>query len=445
MNTSISQHFTPLSLLKFAFPSIIMMMFMSLYTIVDGIFVSRFIGSNALSSLNIVYPVASVVIAIGTMLATGGNAVISRYLGEGKTQLARECLSLFLAAGFLLSILAALLALLFPDFISRALGANDLLMADCRTYLTVLMAFAPACMLQTLFQSYLVTAGAPHLGLFLTMIAGVINAVMDYVLIVWFDLGIAGAALATGLGQMIPALAGLVFFLNKKHDLHLARFTMHTKELIQACCNGSSEMVTQLSNAVVTFLFNVILMRLAGPHGVAAITILLYGQFLFQAFYLGFAIGISPVVGYQYGAGNRKELKSIYRISFVFAAISSVVMTTAAVCLSTGLVTIFTKDPETYALAVTGFGIFAFSFLFSGFNITSSGFFTALSNGKVSAIISFCRTLLFTVSSLLVLPRFFGVNGAWMAVPVAEFVTLLLSVWMHRKYFFAEGKQNYFL
>ena len=172
MSTSISQHFSPWSLLKFTFPSIIMMMFMSLYTIVDGIFISRFIGSNALSSLNIVYPVASIVIAIGTMLATGGNAVISRYLGEEKIQLAKECLSLFTLTGFLLSLLMSILSLLFPDFISRALGANDLLLADCRTYLSVLMGFAPACMLQTLFQSYLVTAGAPHLGLFLTMIAG---------------------------------------------------------------------------------------------------------------------------------------------------------------------------------------------------------------------------------------------------------------------------------
>ena len=445
MSTSISQHFSPWSLLKFAFPSIIMMMFMSLYTIVDGIFISRFIGSNALSSLNIVYPVASIVIAIGTMLATGGNAVISRYLGEGKKQLAKECLSLFTLVGFLLSLLATMISHLFPELISRALGANDLLLADCRTYLTVLMTFAPACMLQTLFQSYLVTAGAPHLGLFLTMIAGVINAGMDYILIVYCNLGIAGAALATELGQMIPALAGLIFFLNQKHALHLTRFTMHTKELIQACYNGSSEMVSQLANAIVTFLFNIILMRLAGPHGVAAITILLYGEFLFNAFYLGFSIGISPIVGYQYGAGNRKELKSIYRISFLFVGISSVFIASAAVFFSTGIVTIFTNDPETYALAVTGFGIFAFNFLFSGFNIASSGFFTALSNGKVSAIISFCRTLFFTVISLLVLPQFFGVNGAWMAVPVAEFVTLLLSVWMHRKYFFAEGAQNYFL
>ena len=436
MSTSISQHFSPWSLLKFTFPSIIMMMFMSLYTIVDGIFISRFIGSNALSSLNIVYPVDSIVIAIGTMLATGVNAVISRYLGEEKIQLAKECLSLFTLTGFLLSLLMSILSLLFPDFISRALGANDLLLADCRTYLSILMGFAPACMLQTLFQSYLVTAGAPHLGLFLTMIAGIINAGLDYVLIVSCDLGIAGAALATGLGQMVPALAGLVFFLNQKHALHLTRFTMHTKELIQACYNGSSEMVNQFSNAVITFLFNIILMRLAGPNGVAAITILLYGQFLFNAFYLGFSIGISPIVGYQYGAENRKELKSIYRISFRFVSLSSVIIAFAAVYLSTGIVTIFTDDPKTHALAVTGFGIFAYNFLFSGFNIASSGFFTALSDGKSSAIISFCRTLLFTVISLLVLPRFFGVNGAWLAIPVAEFVTLLLSIWMHRKYLY---------
>ncbi len=445
MSTSISQHFTPWSLLKFAFPSIIMMMFMSLYTIVDGIFVSRFIGSNALSSLNIVYPVESVSVALGTMLATGGNAVISRYLGENKKQLAKECLSMFTLVGLLLSALISLLVHLFPDWICRMLGANDLLMADCHSYLTVLLSFAPACMLQTLFQSYLVTAGAPHLGLFLTMIAGVINAVMDYVLIVHFQLGVAGAALATGLGQMIPALAGLLFFLNQKHQLHLVRFTRHTKELLQACYNGSSEMVSQLSNAIITFLFNIVLMRLAGAPGVAAITILLYGQFLFNAFYLGFAIGISPIIGFQYGAGNRKELKSIYRISFLFTGMSSVVLAAAAVFLSGSIVTVFTNDPQTRALAVTGFGIFAYNFLFSGFNITSSGFFTALSNGKVSAIISFCRTLLFTVISLLLLPQFLGINGAWFAVPVAELMTLLLSVWMHRKYFFAEGKQNYFL
>ena len=309
MTTSINQHFSPWSLLKFAFPSIIMMMFMSLYTIVDGIFVSRFVGSNALSSLNIAFPAASVVIAVGTMLATGGTAVISKYLGEGKKREARKCLSLFLLVGLLFSFFAALIAVLFPEPICRMLGANDLLLADSITYLKILLLFSPACMLQTLFQCFLVTAGAPHMGLILTILAGLVNAVMDYVLIVPCQLGIGGAAMATGLGQTIPAVIGLVFFLSPRHELHLTRFSFRVKELLQACYNDSSEMVTQFSNAVITLLFNIILMRLAGPNGVAAITILLYGQFLFQAFYLGFSIGISPVIGFQYSAENRKELK----------------------------------------------------------------------------------------------------------------------------------------
>ncbi len=445
MTTSINQHFSPWSLLKFAFPSIIMMMFMSLYTIVDGIFVSRFVGSNALSSLNIAFPAASVVIAVGTMLATGGTAVISKYLGEGKKREARECLSLFLLVGLLFSFFAALIAVLFPEPICRMLGANDLLLADSITYLKILLLFSPACMLQTLFQCFLVTAGAPHMGLILTILAGLVNAVMDYVLIVPCQLGIGGAAMATGLGQTIPAVIGLVFFLSPRHELHLTRFSFRVKELLQACYNGSSEMVTQFSNAVITLLFNIILMRLAGLNGVAAITILLYGQFLFQAFYLGFSIGISPVIGFQYGAENRKELKNIYHISFRFTAIVSAFMTAAAIFLSTGIVTIFTDDPKTYELAVTGFRLFAINFLFCGFNILSSGFFTALSNGRVSAIISFARTLVFTTISLLILPQFLGINGAWLAVPMAEFLTLLLSIGMHRKYFFREGRQNYFL
>ena len=443
MTTSINQHFSPWSLLKFAFPSIIMMMFMSLYTIVDGIFVSRFVGSNALSSLNIAFPAASVVIAVGTMLATGGTAVISKYLGEGKKREARECLSLFLLVGLLFSFFAALIAVLFPEPICRMLGANDLLLADSITYLKILLLFSPACMLQTLFQCFLVTAGAPHMGLILTILAGLVNAVMDYVLIVPCQLGIGGAAMATGLGQTIPAVIGLVFFLSPRHELHLTRFSFRVKELLQACYNGSSEMVTQFSNAVITLLFNIILMRLAGPNGVAAITILLYGQFLFNAFYLGFSIGISPVIGFQYGAGDRVKLRKIYRISFLFVAVSSFVIVVSAVFFSPAIVTIFTKDQGTWELASVGFRLFAINFLFSGMNITSSGFFTALSNGKVSALISFCRTLVFIVISLLILPQIFGINGAWIAIPVAEFLTLLITGWMHRVYFLMPGERNY--
>ena len=445
MRTSLNQQFTPWALLKFAFPSIIMMLFMSLYTIVDGIFISRFLGSNALSSLNIVFPVINVVIAIATMLGTGGNAIISKYLGEGRDRDARECLTQFTVIGLAISLLLLVLTQIFLTPLCRALGSTDVLLADCRAYLSVSLMFAPACMLQTLFQSYLVTAGMPALGLFLTIGAGILNAVLDYVLILVFPMGIAGAAIATGIGQSVPAVAGLFYFLLSRKGLYFTRFRLHPKELFMACYNGSSEMVTQLSNAVITFLVNLIMLELAGENGVAAITILLYGQFLFNGFYLGFSIGISPIVGFQYGAGNRKQLRSIYRTSFLFVLASSVALTAIAVISSTPLVSVFTRDPETFALADAGFRIFAFNFLFSGFNIASSGFFTALSNGRVSAIISFLRTLVFIVLSLLILPRFFRITGAWLAIPVAEFLTLVLALRLHRTYFVRPGEKNYLL
>ena len=422
-----------------------MMIFMSLYTIVDGIFISRFLGSNALSSLNIVFPVINVVIAIATMLGTGGNAIISKYLGEGRDRDARECLTQFTVIGLAISLLLLVLTQIFLTTLCRALGSTDVLLADCRAYLSVSLMFAPACMLQTLFQSYLVTAGMPALGLFLTIGAGVLNAVLDYVLILVFPMGIAGAAIATGIGQSVPAVAGLFYFLLSRKGLYFTRFRLHPKELFMACYNGSSEMVTQLSNAVITFLFNLIMLDLAGENGVAAITILLYGQFLFNGFYLGFSIGISPIVGFQYGAGNRKQLRSIYRTSFLFVLASSVVLTVIAIISSTPLVSVFTRDPKTFMLADAGFRIFAFNFLFSGFNIASSGFFTALSNGRVSAIISFLRTLVFIMLSLLTLPRFFGITGAWLAIPVAEFLTLLLALRLHRTYFIRPGEKNYLL
>lgn len=443
MSTSINQNFTTWRLLKFALPSIIMMVFMSLYTIIDGIFVSRYAGSNALSSLNVVYPVINIVIAVGTMIATGGNAIISQYLGQGKKKEARECLSQFVVIGLIISIISVIITFYFLTPICFLLGANETLLADCEMYLKITMAFAPACMLQVLFQSYLVTAERPNLGLLLTIIASVANAVLDYVFIAICHMGIGGAALATGIGQMLPAIAGLIFFFVSKKELHFSRFSLRPKEILDACYNGSSEMIGQLSNALITFLFNIILMRMIGSHGVAAITILLYGQFLFNAFNMGFSIGISPVIGFQYGAGNKEQLRKIYWVSMIFVAVSSVFITIVSVILSEPIVKVFTDDRKTFELAVSGFGIFALNFLFSGINIISSGFFTSLSNGKISAIISFSRTLVFIVLSLLTLPRIFGVNGVWIAVPVAECITLVLCIAMHRKYFWKMGEQNY--
>lgn len=445
MSMSLNQEFTPLKLLRFAAPSIIMMMFMSLYTIIDGMFVSRFVGSNALSATNIVYPVVNIMIAIATMLATGGNAIISKYLGEGKKKEAKERLTMFVVITLIVSVVIMLITLIFLDQICYLLGSTDELLPYCRNYLMILAFFAPACMLQSLFQSYLVTAERPTLGLVLIILAGVLNAVLDYVMIVHCHLGISGAALATGLGQSIPAIAGLIFFFTNKKGLCFTRFRVKVGDFFHACYNGSSEMVSQLAAAIITFLFNSVMMRLAGANGVAAITIILYGEFLFNSFHLGFAVGIAPIVGFQYGAQNKAQLKRIYKTTFIFVIASSVVITVVAAFLAKPIVSIFTKDPGTWKLASVGFQIFAINFLFSGVNIASSGFFTALSNGKVSALISFCRTLLFTVLFLLVFPHVLGLNGAWIAIPSSELCTLVLSVCMHVKYFIKKSEKNYIL
>ena len=419
MSMSLNQEFTPLKLLRFAAPSIIMMMFMSLYTIIDGMFVSRFVGSNALSATNIVYPVVNIMIAIATMMATGGNAIISKYLGEGKKEKAKERLTMFVVITLIVSGIIMLVTLSFLNRICYMLGATDELLMYCRNYLMILVIFTPACMLQSLFQSYLVTAERPTLGLILIILAGVLNAVLDYVLIVHCHLGIRGAALATGIGQSIPAIAGLIFFFANKKGLCFTRFQVNVRDFWHACYNGSSEMVSQLAAAIITFLFN--------------------------SFHLGFAVGIAPIVGFQYGAQNKAQLKRIYKTTFIFVVVSSVVITVVAALLAKPIVSIFTKDPGTWKLASVGFQIFAINFLFSGVNIASSGFFTALSNGKVSALISFCRTLLFTVIFLLVLPRIWGLNGAWVAIPSSELCTLVLSVCMHVKYFIKKSEKNYIL
>lgn len=443
MNQSLNQIYTPWKILRFALPSIVMMIFMSLYTIVDGIFVSRYVGSNALSSLNIVYPVMNILIAVAMMFATGGNAIISQQMGRGQLKKANQCLSQFVFIGLALSIVITIVTLCFLTPICYFLGSNDVLLADCRIYLKIVALFAPACMLQTLFQSYFATAGRPSLGMILTIGAGILNIVLDYLFIAVFHMDVAGAALATGIGQFMPAVVGGIYFFVTKGELHFTKFTFRLREIGMACYNGSSEMVSQLSGALVTFLFNIILIRLVGEHGVAAITILLYGQFLFNAFYIGLSIGISPIVGYQFGAKNKPRLKKIYNLSMIFVIISSIVIVLLSVFAATPIVAIFTDDPKTFQLAASGFKIFALNFLFSGVNIVASGFYTALSNGKISAIISFSRTFVFMVITLLTLPQIWGVTGVWISIPVAEFITLILCFVMHLRYFVVPGKQNY--
>lgn len=444
MKISLNQNFTTRSLIKFALPSIIMMVFMSSYTIIDGIFISRFVSSHALSSVNIVYPAVGLVVAIGTMIATGGNAIISNFLGQDKPHKARSFMTQFIIVGLSFSVLTIIIVFLFLTPICKMLGATDILLKDCQTYLSILILFSPADMLQIIYQSYFVTAGKPKLGLILTILAGILNAVLDYVLIVPLHMGVAGAAIATGMGQLLPAIIGTLFFCKPYTELYFTSFHFDLRIMLKAFYNGSSEMISQLSNSIITFLFNIILITLTGASGVAAITILLYGQFLFNAFYMGFSIGISPVIGFQYGASQKERLRNTYHIIMKFTCLSSLVIVILSVLGSNTIVSIFTKDASTYQLASQGFRIFAFNFLFSGVNIISSGLFTALSNGKVSAIISFSRTLLFIVICLLTLPYLFGITGVWMAVPLAELMTLLLSIYMHWKYFFKISDQCYF-
>lgn len=429
MAQSIGQRFTPVTLLKFAFPSMVMMVLMSCYTIVDGIFISRFLGDHALSAVNIVYPVLNILIAIGVMLATGGSAVVAKKMGEGKNEEARSDFSMFTAVGLLFSVLLLVLTLVFLEPICLLLGSDGPLLTNCKAYLGTLVLFAPACMLQSLFQCFFVTAGKPQIGLALIVIAGITNAVLDYVFLAPLGFGIEGAAIATGIGQMIPAVVGFLYFFFLRKGLYFTKFHFSLKSLIQACANGSSEMVTNLSNGVSTYLFNQTLMRLAGASGVAAITIILYAQFLFNALYMGFSMGVAPVFSFQYGAGNHGELKKIYKISRNFICIASVLITMLSFLAAEWIVRIFIGGTtETYTLAVNGFTIFSFAFLFSGINVFSSSLFTALSDGKVSAIISFSRTFVCLTLCLLLLPIFLGITGVWLAVPVAEFVTAFLSI-----------------
>ena len=289
-------------------------------------------------------------------------------------------------------------------------------------------------MLQSLFQTFFVTAGKPHIGMTLVISAGIANAVLDYVFLSPLGFGIEGAALATGIGQLIPAVVGLFYFFLVKGDLYFTKFHFHGKVLAAASFNGASEMVTNIANAVITYAFNKIMLRLAGESGVAAITILLYSEFLFNALFLGFSMGVAPVISYNYGAKNTDELKSVCKICRRFVIISSIIITVCCNLLSEPIVFLFVGGKTaTYDLAVSGFSVFCLTFLFSGYNIFSSALFTALSDGKTSAIISFTRTFVFILLSLLTLPAIWGLTGVWLAIPVAEFVTLFLSIFYQRR------------
>ena len=429
MKNSIEKEFDFLGLLRFAFPTIIMMMVSGLYTIVDSIFVSRIVGVNALSAINIVFPIINIIIGLAVMLASGGSAIIAGKLGKKQPHEAKRDFTFIIIAGVICGAIVTIVGILFIEPIIYGLGSSEILYEYCYEYLKIVLFFAIPYILQLLFQTFFVTAGKPGLGLVLTITAGIVNIILDYVFMVGLNLGVQGAAIATGIGGLIPSIIGIIYFTRSKVSLHFVKPSWDLKVLKESCSNGSSEMVTNLSVAVTTFLFNIILMKYLGEDGVAAVTIMLYVQFLLTSIFMGFSLGVSPVISYNYGARNHKQLYKIYNICKSFILVSSVAMYLMSTIFASELISVFTaKGTAVYEIAQNGFRLFSISFLFAGINIFTSALFTALSDGRISAIISFMRTFVFMVISLLIFPKLFSVDGIWIAIPFAEIMTVILSI-----------------
>lgn len=423
------------NMLFFTIPTMIRMIFVSMYTIVDGIVVSNFVGSLGLSAINIVYPVLNIAMAMAFMLAAGSNAIIGKKLGEGKTHEANSFMSLTVILNISIIILFTAVFLCFDEQVYRMLGSDDELLPYCVEYGTILVIGGPVWVMQVLFQSYLVTADRPKLGLGLSIGAGVLNIVLDIILVGVLDFGIAGAAVASVAGMVIGGLVPLAVFFNKKNLIHFEKPVWKGREVLKAMGNGSSEMVSNLASAVTTALFNLQMMALIGEKGVAAISAILYLQFIFVAIFFGFVSGISPVISYNYGADNKENIKKLFNISVKIVVVFSVFMFLIAEVLNRALGMIFaSQDTVLLELMVYGFKIIAISVLFTGINVFASGFFTALNNGKVSALISMLRTFVLEAGALILLPELFGIDGVWWALPAAEIISMFVAVWMLVKY-----------
>lgn len=424
------------TLVKKALPTILSTMFMSVYMLIDGIFVSRFIGTSALSAVNIVMPLIMISVALGTMFAAGGSAIIAKKMGEGKDQEARTNFSMILISAAVIGIVIAAICMVFIHPLIRFLGANDAIYSYCYDYTYTSLLLFPFGMLAMLFQIFFITAGRPGLGMGITVLGGVVTAGLDLLLLGVFKVGIKGAAFAVGMGYAVPALIGFLYFMfNRKGTLYFVKPKPDIQMLLHTCTNGSSEMVTNLSMSIVTILLNNVLMKIAGENGVAAITVILYAQGLLNAAFLGYSTGVSPVISYNYGKQNHKRLQRIYRISKVLIAGTAVAAFAGALIFAKPLVAVF-SSPGTavFNMTVIGLRIFAGCFLFMGFSIFGSAMFTAFSNGKLSALISFLRALVFVVIAILILPRFFGITGVWLAVPAAELLGFFVTGYLQKKY-----------
>lgn len=440
MQIQLSEHFTYKKLLRFVLPSIVMMIFTSIYGVVDGLFVSNYVGKTAFAAVNLIMPFLMAISALGFMIGTGGSAIVAKTLGEGKKEQANEYFSMLVYLTLIGGIVLSALGILFSPRIARGLGADGVLLTNCVLYARITLLSMPAFMLQNVFQSFFVTAEKPKLGLGVIVIAGVTNMVLDFLLVGVFQIGLAGAAFATVTSECIGGLFPILYFARKNSSLlKLGRTHFNGKIFLCACGNGSSELMTNLSSSIVNSLYNIQLMNLAGENGVAAFGTIMYVNFIFIAIFLGYSIGSAPLVSYHYGAGNHDELKNLFGKSLRLIGIWGLMLFILAHLIARPLAAIFVGyDADLFSMTQNGFRIYCIAYLINGFNIYGSSFFTALNNGLISAAISFLRTLVFQLAAVLLLPLLLGINGIWSAVAVAELLTLGLTVT-----FFVRNRKKY--
>lgn len=439
----LSDHFTYARLFRFVLPSIVMMVFTSIYGVVDGLFVSNFAGKTAFASINLIMPFLIILGAMGFMLGTGGTALVSRVLGEGGKERANKYFSMITLFGILLGVILTVVGVLAMRPMAILLGATEAMVDDCVLYGRIVVCFLTSFMLQNMFQSFLIAAERPKFGLLITLAAGVTNMVLDALFVGVFRWGIAGAAIATGISQTVGGVVPLMYFLfSKSSPLRLRWTKFEAQPLLRSCANGSSELMSNISGSLIGMLYNAQLMRFLGEDGVATYGVLMYVQFIFVAIDIGYSIGCAPIISYHYGAQNHPELRNLLTKGLKVMGILGIVMTIAAISLSGTLANIFVGyDATLCELTRHAFHLFSFAFLLAGFNIFLSSFFTALNNGGVSAAISFLRTLVFQAASVILLPMALDVDGLWWAASAAEALAFVVSIGFLLA---LKGKYHYF-
>lgn len=430
MEIKLSDRFSYGKLFRFAMPSVIMMLFSSIYGVVDGLFVSNFVGKTEFAAINLLMPVLMIAGALGFMIGAGGTAVVSKTLGEGEATLAKRYFSLFVYITAIGGATISAIGIILIRPLSIMLGAEGAMLDACIRYGRIVLAVLPFFMLQNLFQSFMIVAERPKLGLAVTVCAGVANMVLDATLILVIPLGLEGAALATSISQVIGGVIPVIYFARKNtSQLSLTKTKFYGKALLRATANGSSELMSNISMSIVTIIYNFQLMRLAGEDGIAANGIIMYVAFIFIAMFLGFSVGTAPIIGYHYGAQNTDELKSLLRKGATVMLVSGAIMSLVSILFARPLSMIFAGyDLALLEMTANGLRIHSTCFVFASLGIFGSSYFTALNNGLISAIISFTRTLVFQVGALLLLPVFLDLNGVWLATPVSEVLSLILTV-----------------